>query len=66
MCSDKESKEHLDKELQTQEEQGVDKDLMEGRYLIGINGQTEKWDGMEKESETKGCTVNGQISGKGV
>lgn len=58
LCSDEEGKEQLGKELWTKEEQGVDKDLMEGRYFTGIKGQTENWDGLERESETKGCTVN--------
>lgn len=66
MCSDEEGKEHLGKELWTEEEQGVDKDVMERRYLTGIKGQTENWDGLERASGIKGCIVNEQISGEGV
>lgn len=57
ICSNEEGKEWLGK-LWTKQEQGVDKYLMEGRYLTGIKVQTENWDGLERESEIKGYTVN--------
>lgn len=58
MCRSEEGKEWLGKELWTKEEQGVDKYLMEDRYLTGIKVQTETWDGLERKSEIKGYTVN--------
>lgn len=70
MCSDEEGKEQLGKQLWTKEEQSIDKDLMEGRYLTGK--QIKRSRGKQKtgmgwrELETKGCTVNKQILGKGV
>lgn len=48
MCSNEKGKGWLGKELQTKEEQGVDKYLLEGRYLSGIKVQTENWDGLER------------------
>lgn len=66
MCSNEEGKEWLGEELWTKEKQGVGKYLMEGRYHTGIKVQTENSDGLERESEIKGYTVNESGAGEGV
>lgn len=58
MCNNKEGKEWLGEELWTTEKQGVGKYLMEGRYHTVIKVKTENLDGLERESEIKGYTVN--------